>query len=97
MPQIAMIAGLGMVADYPIAGTCAMYENQCRARRTQRGANSLCPLALIGLSPPDRLDRRSPQEFRENRQLSATTRKREEDQVCVYTRTAAHVPMTPPM
>jgi len=23
------------------AGTCAMYENECRARRTQRGTNSL--------------------------------------------------------
>ena len=23
------------------AGTCALYENECRARRTQRGANSL--------------------------------------------------------
>jgi hypothetical protein len=38
---------------------------------------------LIGLSPPDRLDRRSLQEFRKNRQLSATTEKREEDQVCM--------------
>jgi L-ascorbate metabolism protein UlaG (beta-lactamase superfamily) len=32
------------------------------------------PASLIGLSPPDRLDRRSLEEFRKNRQFSATMR-----------------------
>ena len=49
----------------------------------------MTPLALIGLSPPDRLDRRSLEEFRKHWQFPAATRKREEDQVSMYDRTAA--------
>jgi hypothetical protein len=45
---------------------------------------SVTPLTVIGLSPPDWLDSRSLQELRKNQQLSATTRKRDEDQVCMY-------------
>jgi hypothetical protein len=45
---------------------------------------SATPLTSIGLSPPDWLDRRSLPELRKNQQPSATTRKRDEDQVCMY-------------
>jgi hypothetical protein len=93
-PQLPDIAGLCWYFAFGGIACCCerAVSGQVTAppssvMNSRRGRLQL--ISLIGLSPPDRIDSRSLQELRKNRQPSATTRKREEDQVCIYAPTAA--------